>query len=106
MGGCERRKVAAAAVETSRGASMNDYSWGIAVGILIIAASVGRALATLLRAHAARIDRSPPANEDPQFGQTLAELQQRLGEVEERLDFAERLLSQQRNAERLAPPPG
>jgi hypothetical protein len=31
-------------------------------------------------------------------------LKQRLAEVEERLDFAERLLAQQRDADRIAPP--
>ena len=83
---------------------MNEYSWGIAVGILIIAGTVGKALATLLRAHANRINRSLPDKEDPQISQTLEEVQRRLGEIEERLDFTERLLSRQRNDERLASP--
>src|SRR2546423_12153508 len=34
----------------------------------------------------------------------LDDLRKRLGEVEERLDFAERLLTKQRQAERIAPP--
>ncbi|HYK09872.1 MAG TPA: hypothetical protein VEV39_03655 [Gemmatimonadales bacterium] len=33
-----------------------------------------------------------------------AELQRRLGELEERLDFAERMLAKQHDAERLGPP--
>jgi hypothetical protein len=33
------------------------------------------------------------------------EVQRRLGEVEERLDFAERLLAKPRDAERGVPPP-
>ncbi len=36
----------------------------------------------------------------------LAQLQRRLSEVEERLDFAERLLAAQRNAQRLGPSQG
>jgi hypothetical protein len=83
---------------------MNDWSWGIGVGILVIAAYIGRALAALLRAHAARIDRSQPATEDPHLGQTLEDMHRRLGEVEERLDFAERLLAKQPGGERLASP--
>ena len=83
---------------------MNEYSWGIAVGILIIAGTVGKALAALLRAHANRINSSLPGADDPQIGQTLEEVQRRLGEIEERLDFTERLLSQQRDGERLASP--
>jgi hypothetical protein len=82
---------------------VNEYTWGIGVGILIIAASLGKALATLLRAHAARIDRSRPA-EDPHSGQTLEDVNRRLSELEERLDFTERLLATQRDAERLAAP--
>ena len=34
----------------------------------------------------------------------LDDLRKRLGEVEERLDFAERLLTKQREAERIVPP--
>ena len=83
---------------------MNEYSWGIAVGILVIAGSVGKALAALLRAHAARINSGLPDKEDPQLGQTLEDLQRRLGEIEERMDFTERLLSQQRGGEKLGPP--
>ena len=35
----------------------------------------------------------------------LDELRQRVGELEERVDFAERLLAQQRDGQRLGPPP-
>ena len=83
---------------------MNDYSWGIGVGILIIAASIGRAVAVLIRAHAARIDRSDPVKPDPALGEALEEVRRRLGELEERQDFTDRLLAKQRDAERIAPP--
>ena len=35
----------------------------------------------------------------------LDDMKQRLGELEERVDFAERLLAKQRDPERLGPPP-
>ena len=83
---------------------MNEYGWGIAVGILIIAGSLGRALAAVLRAYAARIDRSQRTQGDPQLAETVEALRQRIGELEERVDFTERVLAKQREAERLAPP--
>ncbi len=84
--------------------TINEYSWVIGAGILVIAASLVGALAKLVRAHAARIDRSTPAPQDPRLGPTLEDMHQRLGELEERLDFAERLLAKQRDGERLASP--
>ena len=46
-----------------------------------------------------------PASEDKQGRLAeLDEVKQRLGELEERVDFAERLLAKQREAERLGPP--
>ena len=38
--------------------------------------------------------------------QALDDMQRRLGELEERMDFAERLLAKERVAERLGPPHG
>ncbi len=38
--------------------------------------------------------------------QALAEVQHRLGELEERVDFAERLLAKERVADRVGPPHG
>jgi ribonuclease D len=83
---------------------MNEYSWGIAVGILIIAATVGKGVAAVLRAHAARIDRSDRTTEDPQLAETVEALRQRVGELEERVDFTERILAKQRETDRLASP--
>jgi hypothetical protein len=83
---------------------MNDYGWGIAVGILVIAASLGKALAALIRAHAARIDRTHESQDDPRLAEMVEGLQQRLGELEERLDFTERVLAKQGEPDRLAPP--
>jgi len=38
--------------------------------------------------------------------QALEDMQRRLAELEERMDFAERLLAKERTAERLSPPHG
>lgn len=46
---------------------------------------------------------SPDPGPQPQV---LEDLQRRVAELEERLDFAERLLARQREAERLVPPQG
>lgn len=83
---------------------MDEYGWAIGIGILIIAAQLGRALGAVLRAHAGRINRSGVEPQDAHVSQALQDVQKRVGELEERLDFAERLLSKQREAERVAPP--
>ncbi len=79
--------------------------WALGVGIIILAASLGKALRPLLRPHADRISgRGLPESEIPHFREVLDDVQRRLGELEERLDFTERLLAKQRDGERLAPP--
>jgi uncharacterized protein YlxW (UPF0749 family) len=85
---------------------MGDFGWAIGIGILVICATVGKSFAALLRAKAGQIDRSRPDAdaEGSHLGETVEELQKRVGELEERVDFAERLLSKQREAERVAPP--
>ena len=78
--------------------------WALGVGVIIIAGSVARALAALLRSP--RGLAAPRADaEVAELRQTVDSLQQRLGDVEERLDFAERLLAKQRDADRLGSPP-
>ena len=51
-----------------------------------------------------------PAAQDPQGREAVLEelqqLRQEVTELQERMDFAERLLAKQRDAERLAPPGG
>ena len=80
-------------------------SWAIGVGVIILAVSLGKSLRPLLRAHADRISgRGLPEAEISHFREVLDDVQRRLGELEERLDFAERLLARQRDADRLAPP--
>jgi hypothetical protein len=86
---------------------MGDFGWAIGIGILVICATVGRSVAALLRAKAGQIDRSRPDAdaEGLHVGEGIEDLRRRVGELEEREDFTERLLSKPREAERVAPPP-
>jgi hypothetical protein len=78
--------------------------WALGVGIIIIASSLGRALTPLLRAHANRVERQGlPDADTARLTEALDDVQKRLGEMEERLDFAERMIAQQREGERLGP---
>jgi len=77
--------------------------WAIGGAVLIFAVAVAQIVVVKLRASVRKL----PAS-DEQIGelrQALDAMQNRLGEVEERLDFAERLLAQSRGADRLGPPP-
>jgi hypothetical protein len=87
---------------------MEQYGWAIGVGIIIIALSLRKAAPALVRAVADRIAGRTPA---PAAGtiasrapEGLDDLQRRVAELEERVDFAERLLAKQREGERLAKP--
>jgi hypothetical protein len=66
---------------------------------------IGRAFADRIRGRIAGAD---PAGEVAELRDTLTtelqELRQEVGELAERVDFTERLLAKQREAERLAPP--
>lgn len=64
--------------------------WAVGVGVIIIAVSVARAMSALFRSPRSL---RPSDSEVGELRQTVDALQQRLGEVEERLDFAERLLA-------------
>src|SRR6266576_3741640 len=50
--------------------------------------------------------RTPTEPDVARFTHALDEVQRRLGELEERMDFAERLLAKERVADRLSPPHG
>ncbi len=97
--------------------------WALGVGVIIIAGSIARALAFAISPGRAeereRLRGRKPSLRDlsqaiddirGKVGDTgdlqqrldeMADVQRRLSEVEERLDFAERLLTKQRDAERL-----
>jgi hypothetical protein len=78
----------------------NIPSWAIGVAIIMLAGSLGRALAPILRAQFGRGSSAPDADAS-QLRSELEDVQKRMGELEERLDFAERLLAKQRDAEPL-----
>ena len=97
--------------------------WAIGVGFIMLAISIAKALAgrigpadRLGRPRASRRDLAQAVedlqkrvggSEDVQARlDALEDVQRRLADVEERLDFAERMLAKQRDAERIAPPKG
>ena len=80
--------------------------WAVGVGFIMIALLVGQGLRGVF--HAMRgpsVRPTLPASNDEarELRQDLEAMQNRLAEVEERLDFAERLLTKQREADRLGP---
>jgi len=81
--------------------------WAIGVAIIILAASARGAFPGLIRAMADRISRrtgsSPAAESETQ--KQIEGLQTRMGELEERLDFTERMLARYRESGRLQQPP-
>jgi len=96
-------------------------AWALGVAFIILATSIGRAIAgryappgMLGRGRRGSRREMAETVEDlkgrlggveeveARLGE-LDDLQRRLADVEERLDFAERLLSQQRDAQRLGP---
>jgi len=85
-------------------------SWAIGVGVIILAGSIGRALMAVSGVPPKRHKRDKAGGDDAtdaeltRQAEQLDDAQRRLGELEERMDFAERLLAKQRDGERLAPP--
>jgi len=86
--------------------------WAIGVGVILMAVSVLKVVTARLMPPGYR----PRSMRDVMGGQTpaeqeemqarlaeLDELKRRVGELEERVDFAERLLARQREQERLQP---
>ena len=67
--------------------------------IFVLRGPFGRALADRLSGRA-----GPDDQEVQALRSDVEELRRQLGEVQERLDFAERLLAQQADAARVAPP--
>jgi hypothetical protein len=71
-------------------------------GVLVLRGPLGKALAERISGRAARED-AGPTQEIQQLQSELEDVKQRLGEAEERLDFTERLLAQQRQQSSLHP---
>jgi len=79
--------------------------WAMGVAVIIVAVSCGKALQRMFQQHTGPI--AGRGASDPELSrqrEALDEMQKRLGDLEERVDFAERLLAKQREGERLAPP--
>ncbi len=82
-------------------------SWAIGIAVIMLAISLGKSLTAMLGGGTpAKRGRSDGASdaELARQAEALEDAQRRLGELEERMDFAERLLAKQRDGERLAPP--
>jgi len=87
--------------------------WVLIVVVFMLAGSVARALAggggrPGRIKHSKDLERRLLELEDAQrqlgAGGDTAELERRIEELEERVDFAERMLAKQRDADRLGPP--
>ena len=95
--------------------------WAVGVGFIMLAISIAKAVAgriapadRLGRPRGSRRDLAQAVedlqkrvggSEDVQTRlDALEDVQRRLADVEERLDFAERVLAKQRDAERIVPP--
>jgi len=77
--------------------------WAIGGAVLIFAVAVAQIVVVKLRASVRKL----PASDEEigELREAFAAMQNRMGEMEERLDFTERLLAQYREADRLGPPP-
>lgn len=86
--------------------------WAVGVGVICVAFFGGvtmmvRLLPESVKNTKRRLAEAQGAERLEELERRMAELeggQQRVAEIEERLDFAERLLAKRRDAERLAPP--
>jgi hypothetical protein len=74
-------------------------SWAIGAAVILIAIQVGRAISGRYRMprHGSQESDSDIA----ELQRNLEAMQHRVAELEERVDFAERLLAKQRDADRL-----
>ena len=76
--------------------------WAIGGGVLILTVALAQIIMVKVRAASRALP--TPDSEIGELHQAVDAMQSRLGEVEERLDFTERLLAQYREADRLGPP--
>jgi len=74
-------------------------SWAIGAAVIMIAIQVGRAISW--RARNAGRGSQASDTEVNELRQNLDAMQNRVAELEERVDFAERLLAKQREGDRL-----
>ena len=80
-------------------------SWAIGTAFVICVVACAQVVVRRLIGSTEKSARQNPTEPDvARFTQALDDMQRRLGELEERMDFAERLLAKERTAERLSPP--
>lgn len=80
-------------------------SWAIGTAFIVVVVAIAQIVARRLTGRAGRGWRlDAPEPDLSRLTQALDDVTRRLGEVEERMDFAERLLAKERIEERLAPP--
>lgn len=82
---------------------MGIPEWSLGVVVVIGAIVVAQIIVKVFRASGRALPTSE--GESGELRRTVDALQNRLGELEERVDFTERLLAQSREAGRLGPPP-
>jgi hypothetical protein len=79
-------------------------SWALGAAVILIAIQIGRAISGRYGGGRGRgRHRGLPASDDEmaEMRQNLDTMQNRVAELEERVDFAERLLAKQRESDRL-----
>jgi TolA-binding protein len=74
-------------------------SWALGIAVIMIAIQIGRAISGKARRYQ-RGSQDSDTNVD-ELRQSLDAMQHRVAELEERVDFAERLLAKQRESDRL-----
>jgi hypothetical protein len=79
-------------------------SWAVGAALILIAIQVGRAISGKYGGRGRGRSRGLPASDDEtgELRQNLETLQNRVAELEERVDFTERLLAKQREGDRLS----
>jgi hypothetical protein len=76
--------------------------WAIGVTVIVFASALAKILLAKVRASVPPLPSS--GGETSELREAIDAMQNRLGELEERVDFTERLLAKHREADRLAPP--
>ncbi len=79
-------------------------SGAIGVAFLIVVTGTVQTVARRVTGRVGGTDGKDMSEELSRVVQALEDVQRRLGELEERVDFAERLLAKERDEARLAPP--
>ena len=80
-------------------------SWALGIAFIVVVTAAAQVVVRRLVGRTTRSAGQNPTEPDAaRLTQTLDDVQRRLGELEERVDFAERVLAKERVAERLGPP--